>query len=66
MAGAVGTTNVWNASAVAEVSSSTGSSDTRASTMLVASFRNGSSSSIREGQLAHGFPSLSIPNHMAG
>lgn len=34
--------------------------------MLVASFRNGSSSSIREGLLAQGFPSLSIPNHMVG
>lgn len=34
--------------------------------MLVASLRNGSSSSIREGQLAHGFSSVSILNHVAG
>lgn len=34
--------------------------------MLVASFRNGSSSSIREGQLAQSLPSLSKSNHLEG
>jgi hypothetical protein len=57
-AGAVGTVNAWKASADAEAQSSIGSSETRASTMLVASLRNGSSSSMRKEQLVRSFPSF--------